>query len=93
MAIQYTPPVKKAVAPWDEEPLPKSENIRKIEKTLERVVEKNKVDKKPVKRKAKTKVQIALRLDPEVLEWFRATGPGWQVRMQDILSDYAEMNK
>lgn len=36
--------------------------------------------KKPV-----TKQQIALRLDPEVIERFKAGGPGWQSRMGEAL--------
>lgn len=28
---------------------------------------------------------VSLRLEPEVLEKFRATGPGWQRRINDIL--------
>lgn len=29
--------------------------------------------------------QVSLRLEPEVLEKFRATGPGWQRRINDVL--------
>lgn len=37
--------------------------------------------------KAETrKVQLTLRLDPAVVEAYRATGPGWQTRMNDTLS-------
>lgn len=32
-----------------------------------------------------TKVAIKLRLDPDVVESYRATGPGWQTRMNDVL--------
>lgn len=28
---------------------------------------------------------INIRLSPEVLEYFRATGPGWQTRVDDLL--------
>ena len=33
------------------------------------------------------KVDIALRLPVEVLERWKATGPGWQERMSDLLSN------
>src|SRR5215813_10879634 len=33
---------------------------------------------------------IALRLDPDVIERFRATGPGWQSRISAVLRDYLE---
>lgn len=32
-----------------------------------------------------TKTQIALRIDNEVLAAFRAGGPGWQSRMNEVL--------
>lgn len=33
------------------------------------------------------KEQVALRLDKDVLAKFRATGPGWQTRINDVLKD------
>lgn len=35
--------------------------------------------------KAPTKVQVTLRLDQDIVESFRATGPGWQGRMNEAL--------
>jgi uncharacterized protein (DUF4415 family) len=37
--------------------------------------------------KKPTKVSTTLRLDPEVLEYFRAKGPGYQTRINDMLRD------
>jgi uncharacterized protein (DUF4415 family) len=37
--------------------------------------------------KADAKQQVTLRLDRDVLERFRATGPGWQSRINDALRD------
>ncbi|GJD64407.1 hypothetical protein MPEAHAMD_4589 [Methylobacterium frigidaeris] len=34
----------------------------------------------------KRKQLVTLRLDPEVVEAFKATGPGWQTRMNTILA-------
>lgn len=34
---------------------------------------------------SRAKVQQSLRLSPEVLEHFRATGPGWQARIDEVL--------
>lgn len=34
------------------------------------------------------KEQIALRVDAEVLAWFRAQGRGWQTRMNKVLKAY-----
>ncbi|MDE2008163.1 MAG: BrnA antitoxin family protein [Rhodospirillales bacterium] len=36
-----------------------------------------------------SKQAISLRLDPEVLAWFRAQGPGYQSRMNAVLRHYA----
>jgi len=38
----------------------------------------------PRKRRMK-KIRTTLRLSPEVLEEFNASGPGWQTRMDDVL--------
>lgn len=37
-----------------------------------------------------TKDQVTLRLDAEILEWFKATGNGWQTRINDALKDWAK---
>lgn len=39
------------------------------------------------------KQSIALRLDADVLEAFKATGPGWQTRMNEALREWVEKNK
>jgi uncharacterized protein (DUF4415 family) len=38
--------------------------------------------KKPVK------VQVSIRLEAGVVDWFRATGAGWQTRLGQVLRDY-----
>ncbi|MNC70070.1 hypothetical protein D3C75_1208430 [compost metagenome] len=35
-----------------------------------------------------TKEHVNVRFDSEVLEQFRASGPGWQTRMNAVLSDW-----
>ena len=37
-----------------------------------------------------TKSQITLRVDNEVLEQFKAAGPGWQTRINDVLREWAK---
>lgn len=39
--------------------------------------------------KAPTKIPVSLRLSAEVVEHFRATGPGWQSRIDEILKKAA----
>jgi uncharacterized protein (DUF4415 family) len=43
--------------------------------------------------KRPTKEQVAIRLDPEVLAAFRASGPGWQTRINDVLKEWVKGHK
>ena len=45
---------------------------------------------RPRKDAAGLKEQIALRVDREVLEWYRALGTGWQTRMNAVLRAYRD---
>ena len=37
-----------------------------------------------------TKEQVTLRLDTQILEQFRATGDGWQTRINEALRDWSK---
>lgn len=37
---------------------------------------------------AVTKQLVSMRYSPEVVKYFRSTGPGWQSRIDKILKDY-----
>ena len=39
------------------------------------------------------KAAISLRLDAEVLEWFRTQGPGYQTRMNSVLRAYMNASR
>lgn len=43
--------------------------------------------------KAATKEAINIRLSPEVLEHFRAQGPGWQTRIDEALKKWIEEHR
>ncbi|MFJ4289168.1 BrnA antitoxin family protein [Cupriavidus sp. NPDC089707] len=43
--------------------------------------------------KAPTKVALSLRVSPEVIEAFRATGRGWQTRMDAALIDWLKTHR
>jgi len=43
--------------------------------------------------KAPTKVAISIRVSPEVAEYFRAEGKGWQGHMDRVLKDYVAQHK
>lgn len=40
-----------------------------------------------------TKEQITLRLDPDVISWFKRTGKGYQSRMGAVLRSYVEAKR
>src|SRR5690348_2026614 len=40
-----------------------------------------------------TKALMSIRLDSEVIEWFRESGPGWQSRMNEALLDHVRRAK
>ncbi len=42
---------------------------------------------------ASTKKQIAIRLDPEVIEAFQKEGPGWQTRMNNALKEWLQQRE
>lgn len=45
---------------------------------------------RPEKAAEERKEQIALRLDADVLAWYRAQGAGWQTRMNAVLKAYRD---
>ncbi len=45
---------------------------------------------RPAKTAEERKEQIALRVDKEVLEWYRAQGNGWQTRMNAVLKAFRD---
>ena len=44
-------------------------------------------------KKADAKVHIHIRLSPAVLGHFRATGPGWQTRIDEVLRRWVERHR
>jgi uncharacterized protein (DUF4415 family) len=42
-------------------------------------------------RSANPKLALKLRIDPDIVEYFRATGPGWQTRINDTLRKAAKL--
>ena len=43
--------------------------------------------------KAVKKRQLTLRLSPEVVDYFKSTGPGWQTRLDEALKEYVEAHR
>lgn len=40
-----------------------------------------------------TKQPVSIRLSPEVVEYFKAEGPGWQTRIDAVLREYAKTHQ
>lgn len=49
----------------------------------------------PVKHHAATGVKqiVTIRLDVDMLEWFKSAGPGYQTRINQVLREYMEANR
>lgn len=45
---------------------------------------------RPKKAEHERKEQIALRIDTDVLAWYRSLGSGWQTRMNAVLKAYRD---
>ncbi len=43
--------------------------------------------------RAARKAAISLRVDPEVLEWFKTQGPGYQTRINGVLRAYMDASR
>ncbi|MFJ4292295.1 BrnA antitoxin family protein [Cupriavidus sp. NPDC089707] len=73
--------------------------MRPAIEVLERAIGKEKAEAlvrrrgRPAKPAGERKVNQTLRIDPEVLEAYKATGTGWQTLMNDALRDYATANR
>jgi len=43
--------------------------------------------------KQPTKIAVTVRYSPDVIAYFKATGEGWQTRMNDALLDYVALHR
>jgi uncharacterized protein (DUF4415 family) len=44
-------------------------------------------------RSAVHKKPVTVRLDPEIVQFFQASGPGWQTRMNAALAEYVKRRR
>ena len=49
--------------------------------------------KRAILRLPEPKTAVTIRLDQQVLEWFKANGPGYQTRINALLRAYMEAHK
>ena len=66
--------------------------MRPASEVLPEIVARYRGQRGPQKSKP-VKEQISLRVDPEVLEYFRSLGPGWMAHMNDALRKAAGLGK
>jgi len=66
---------------------PMTEMFPEVVKAMERVRGQRGPQKAPVKER------VGLRLDRHIVDHFRATGKGWQTRINAVLDDYVKENR
>jgi len=86
MAIRYTPD---GVIP-SEKPVMKKLDVEKgkVVASLKEMVASMET---PVKKNRM--VSVTIRLSPEVVEYFKASGKGWQPRINQVLLDHVKSNQ
>lgn len=84
---------KKALPPADYDPAAPltEEEIRRLRPAADVFAERGIAMPKPMGRpkSGRTKVPVTMRIDPDVLAYFKAGGPGWQTRMGRVLAEAA----
>lgn len=72
---------------WTEEMI---KQARPASEVVPKIVEAHRRGR-PIKEDKKR--QLTLRLSPEVVEYFKSTGPGWQTRIDEALREYVESHR
>jgi uncharacterized protein (DUF4415 family) len=65
------------------------QGVLAVRRQAHALLEKRRGERGP--QKAPTKLSITLRLDRDVIERFRAAGPGWQTRLNDALRELTKL--
>jgi uncharacterized protein (DUF4415 family) len=63
-----------------------------LPKELLAVLPKRKIGERGLQKKP-TKILVTLRYSPEVLHYFKATGKGWQARMDEALKEWIKKHR
>jgi len=69
-----------------------SSRMRPAVEAMPEIVARYRGQRGPQKSKP-VKTQLTLRLDPDIVEHFKATGPGWNARINDALRKAAGLKK
>lgn len=73
---------------WTDEDVKTSMRLRDLPDSLQRKLRGHRGPQK-----APVKVQTAVRYDADIIEAFKAGGPGWQTRMNDALRDWLKTHR
>ncbi len=73
---------------WTEEDFKRARPMKEVFPEVIEALERLRGDRGP--QKAPTKERIGLRLDKSIVEHFRASGRGWQSRINEILAKHIE---
>ena len=81
---------RKSDVPYDRKSKSKTEEFWSAATPHKGVAELRAKRGRPAKAPEERKEQIALRVDKDVLEWYRAQGTGWQTRMNAVLKAFRD---
>lgn len=73
---------------WTDEDFARARPMREMFPDIVEAFERMRGQRGP--QKSPTKERVGLRLDREVVSHFRATGPGWQSRINDVLAKHVK---
>lgn len=76
---------------WTDEDFARAQPTREMFPNVVKGFERLRGQRGPQKKP--TKERIGLRLDPEVIAHFRAAGPGWQSRINDVLVEHIKSGR
>ncbi len=89
-AKRATARTRKAGVPYDPKSKAATRKFREGATPHKGVAELRAKRGRPAKAAEDRKEQIALRVDKDVLEWYRAQGTGWQTRMNAVLKAFRD---
>jgi len=67
---------------WTEEMFQQAKLLDELPTKIKSAIKGRGVQKKP------TKIQLSIRLSPEVINYFKSSGKGWQTRLDEALKEY-----
>ena len=85
---EYEVAHREDIPEWTEQDFKRARPMREMFPEIVEAFERARGQRGP--QKAPVKERVGLRLDHGVVEYFRATGPGWQSRINDILAEYVK---